>query len=163
MFGGKKSAYQDPDFRPNEVSLAQVQQGELDRPDTVRAADITQGGLGDCPLLSALACLATRAGAVEKLFLTPEYNEDGRYQVRLWEKQNRRYREITIDDQIPVWRQGGQPCFARPTGNEAWVLLLEKAVAKFVGSYHFLNGSNASWALEALTGHYTVVFLLDRK
>ncbi|GLC33565.1 hypothetical protein PLESTB_000088800 [Pleodorina starrii] len=131
--------------------------------DGVQATDINQGALGDCWLLSSLACLATRSGAVEKLFLTPEYNEEGRYQLRLWDKQNRRFKEIIIDDTIPVWRQGGQPCFAQPTGNEAWVLLLEKAMAKYVGSYHFLNGGMASWGLETLTGHYTCVFLLEKK
>ncbi|GIM07106.1 hypothetical protein Vretimale_11331 [Volvox reticuliferus] len=131
--------------------------------DGVRATDINQGSLGDCWLLSSLACLATRSGAVEKLFLTPDYNEEGRYQLRLWDKQSRRFREIVIDDAIPVWRQGGQPCFAQPTGNEAWVLLLEKAMAKYVGNYYLLDGGMTAWALETLTGHYTCVFLLEQK
>ncbi|GLI59893.1 hypothetical protein VaNZ11_001931 [Volvox africanus] len=131
--------------------------------DGVRATDINQGSLGDCWLLSSLACLATRSGAVEKLFLTPEYSEEGRYQLRLWDKQNRRFQEIVIDDNIPVWRQGGQPCFAQPIGNEAWVLLLEKAMAKYVGNYCYLDGGMTSWALETLTGHYTCVFLLEQK
>ncbi|GFR48950.1 hypothetical protein Agub_g10964 [Astrephomene gubernaculifera] len=131
--------------------------------DGVRTADINQGSVGDCWLLSSLACLASRPGAVEKLFLTPEYNEEGRYQLRLWDKQARRYSDIVVDDHIPIWRQGGQPCYARPAGNEAWVLLLEKAMAKHVGSYASLSGGMASWALETLTGHYTCVFLLERK
>lgn len=131
--------------------------------DGVRASDIKQGALGDCWLLSSLACLATRAGAVEKLFLTPELNDEGRYQVRLWDKQNKQYKEVTIDDQLPVYKSTGETCFARPSGNEAWVLLLEKAMAKFVGNYHFLKGGAASWALETLTGHYTCIFLLDVK
>lgn len=42
-----------------------------------------QGSLGNCWLLSCLACLAGRAGAVERVFLTPQYNEQGRYQVGL--------------------------------------------------------------------------------
>ncbi|KAG2431784.1 hypothetical protein HXX76_009280 [Chlamydomonas incerta] len=137
--------------------------------DGVHYQDINQGSLGNCWLLSSLACLATRSGAIERLFLTPEYNEDGRYQLRLWDKGSRQFKEVVVDDYIPVWRQNGgggpagQPCFARPAGNEAWVLLLEKAMAKAVGNYHYLNGGMASWALETLTGHYTCVFLLERR
>mgnify|MGYP001807345345 CR=1 FL=1 len=36
-------------------------------------------------------------------------------------------------------------------------------MAKHVGNYHYLNGGMASWALETLTGHYTCVFLLERR
>jgi hypothetical protein len=188
-----------------------------------------------------------------------------RYQVKLYDKSAKQFKDVTIDDFIPVWRGTGtvgvwaeldlvwllagwrtgagccacgrslacasllsadvrpvQPCFARPTGPEAWVLLLvraaerrhvcmhgrscsprvpahalsilhelpvtlgptahpsvlhgrldwtaarlrrwqghlcnallysqEKAFAKFVGSYHYLSGGMASWALETLTG-----------
>ncbi|KAG2440679.1 hypothetical protein HYH02_010258 [Chlamydomonas schloesseri] len=131
--------------------------------DGIEAADINQGQLGNCGLLSALACLATRPGGVEELFLTPEYNEEGRYQLRLWDRARKQFREITIDDRIPVWKENGLPCFARPNGNEAWVLLLEKAVAKWAGGYDQLRGGHASWWLQALTGHYTCVFALGSK
>ncbi len=36
-------------------------------------------------------------------------------------------------------------------------------MAKYIGNYFFLDGGMASWALETLTGHYTCVFLLERK
>lgn len=53
---------------------------------------------------------------------------------------------------FPCDAKTGTPLFARPHGSEAWVLLLEKAMAKFVGTYAELDGGNTVWALEALTG-----------
>lgn len=44
------------------------------------------------------------------------------------------------------------PLFARPNGNEAWVLLLEKAFAKMLGSYQALVGGNCCTAFRAFTG-----------
>ena len=35
-----------------------------------------------------------------------------------------------------------------------WVLLLEKAFAKFCGSYSELSGGHAMWAMQAITGDY---------
>lgn len=46
-------------------------------------------------------------------------------------------------------------------GDEAWVLLLEKAMAKFKGTYGALDGGSTLWALEALTGDYVFKFKLD--
>lgn len=48
-------------------------------------------------------------------------------------------------------------------GDEAWVLLLEKAMAKFKGSYSALDGGFPLWALEALTSDYVFKFRLDEK
>lgn len=36
--------------------------------------------------------------------------------------------------------------------NELWVMLLEKAFAKYLGSYQDLDGKNPAIALEALSG-----------
>jgi len=44
------------------------------------------------------------------------------------------------------------PLFGRPKGNKIWALLLEKAVAKFVGSYALLAGGAEPYALTAFTG-----------
>ena len=42
---------------------------------------------------------------------------------------------LVLDDYFPCDPMSGKPLFARPQGNELWVLLLEKAWAKINGSY----------------------------
>lgn len=59
---------------------------------------------------------------------------------------------VTIDDRLPYWKRPwkhGNLCFAKQTKeNEFWPCLLEKAVAKFVMSYHRIDGGFESSALE---------------
>jgi len=49
------------------------------------------------------------------------------------------------------------PLFGRPKGTKVWALLLEKAMAKFVGSYAYLAGGSEPYALMAFTG-FPVVY-----
>ncbi|KAJ9516711.1 hypothetical protein QJQ45_027147 [Haematococcus lacustris] len=123
--------------------------------------DICQGQLGDCWLMSACACLAGQRGAIQRCFLTREYNAYGKYKVRLFDGARTSWSTVVIDDWIPCSRQTGQPVFAKPRGDEAWVLLLEKAMAKYKGSYGALDGGSTLWALEALTGDYVFKFKLE--
>lgn len=44
------------------------------------------------------------------------------------------------------------PCFTNPSGDEVWVPLLEKAVAKFCGNFGNLNGGQALYAWQVMTG-----------
>lgn len=53
------------------------------------------------------------------------------------------------------------PHFAKSTGHQVWALLLEKAVAKFVGSYAWIAGGSEAYALMALTG-FPIVYSFDR-
>uniref|UniRef100_A0A0G4F556 Calpain catalytic domain-containing protein n=1 Tax=Chromera velia CCMP2878 TaxID=1169474 RepID=A0A0G4F556_9ALVE len=50
------------------------------------------------------------------------------------------------------WMKKGRPRFAKPVGNELWCMLLEKAFAKFFGSYESLVGGICSVAFQCLTG-----------
>lgn len=118
----------------------------------VEPGDISQGQLGDCWLMSAIAGLAEFPGAIQKCFITKEYHPLGKYTVKLFDKPSNKWRHITVDDGFPCNRKTGNPIYAVPQGNELWVLILEKAFAKFCGSYELLAGGHTLWGLEALTG-----------
>jgi hypothetical protein len=53
------------------------------------------------------------------------------------------------------------PLFGRAAGNKVWALLLEKAMAKFVGSYARLSGGAEPYALTAFTG-FPIVYCFVR-
>lgn len=70
--------------------------------------DINQGQLGDCYLLTSLACLAEYPERIKKLFIEHEYNEQGIYGVVC--HTNGCKHEVVVDDHIPcignsyLWR-----------------------------------------------------------
>eukprot|EP00302_Diacronema_sp_CCMP2436_P037223 CAMPEP_0180044588 /NCGR_PEP_ID=MMETSP0984-20121128/36005_1 /TAXON_ID=483367 /ORGANISM="non described non described, Strain CCMP 2436" /LENGTH=282 /DNA_ID=CAMNT_0021972769 /DNA_START=94 /DNA_END=939 /DNA_ORIENTATION=+ len=66
------------------------------------ASDIDQGGLGDCWLMSAFACAAEVPGLIQGVFVTPNFNPRGMYQVRLFDGNAKRWVLITIDEWIPA-------------------------------------------------------------
>merc|ERR1712196_694447 len=88
-----------------------------------------------------------------------EITADGKYTVKLWDIQDSGWKEIIVDDKIACVVADGHPlpCFCRPNGEEIWALLLEKAVAKFCGSYGALACGNSAWAFQVLTGQERIL------
>ncbi|KAF0982122.1 hypothetical protein FDP41_011983 [Naegleria fowleri] len=117
--------------------------------DSVNPGDIEQAQLGDCWLLSAMAVTAQFPEILQKLFV--EVNEtEGRYVIRLYYEN--KWQNVTVDDRIPCGRDG-LPCYGRCTSkNEFWVSILEKAVAKLLGSYEALDGGYLEEGVVMLTG-----------
>ena len=72
--------------------------------------------------------------------------------VRSFDGQTGSWVVITVDDHVPCRRGTRQPIYCKLHGNELWAVLLEKAFAKFCGSYASLDGGFAAWAWRALTG-----------
>eukprot|EP00929_Paragymnodinium_shiwhaense_P009503 TRINITY_DN113699_c0_g1_i1.p1 TRINITY_DN113699_c0_g1~~TRINITY_DN113699_c0_g1_i1.p1 ORF type:complete len:360 (+),score=49.61 TRINITY_DN113699_c0_g1_i1:39-1118(+) len=112
--------------------------------------DVMQGNTGDCWLLAAIAAYAEYPSAVRKLFSHEEKSEDGCYTVSLYDMEAGDWESLEIDDLIPT--AGKRPAFAKPNGGELWVMLLEKAFAKFVGSYAAISGGNPAYAFIAFSG-----------
>lgn len=134
--------------------------------------DIRQGELGDCWLLSAMSVAAMRPEVLDNVLLTKEQNDAGVYAVRLWK--NGAWVTIVIDDRFPtkagcyqkpgedvLW--GGEPDpaagkYAKPLFvssrdiNEWWMLAIEKAYAKYHGSYAAIEGGWVHTALVDFTG-----------
>ncbi|EGB12237.1 hypothetical protein AURANDRAFT_16291, partial [Aureococcus anophagefferens] len=102
--------------------------------------DVDQGTLGDCWLLAAFAAAAEFPGTIRRAFLTTEANWRGRYVVTLFDGATGHWIKLVVDDRIPCKAGTNDPIFCKPAGSELWVLLLEKAFAKFVGGYHNLAG-----------------------
>jgi len=126
--------------------------------ETIDSRDICQGALGNCWLLAAMACLAEHKGAIHSIFRTKERNPKGKYRLRLYDGVKERWENILIDDFIPCdqkkFKKDGtcEPLFSQPNGNELYAMLLEKAFAKFCGSYAALEGGQTIWAIRAMTG-----------
>ena len=146
----------------------------LVRDEGFRAADLRQGGLGDCWFLSALAVVAERHDLIARLFVQLDVTEDrhgssessvaapgGKCAVRLF--LDGAWRVIEVDDRLPCVASGGAPrraelatahrlAFSRAAKGQLWVQLLEKAYAKAHGSYKAISGGEIAEALLALTG-----------
>ena len=120
----------------------------------IEPADLCQGAVGNCWLVAALACAAEHPGAVRKAFSTREHNPRGKYVVRLFDPEKKAWVNVTIDDRIPCKKGTKQPLFMSMNGNELWAVLLEKAFAKFCGSYEHLDGGWALWGWRVLTGDH---------
>ena len=201
--------YTDATFPPTDASLGALEtstegvewkrleasrEGEDGAParmrlfdDDIRAADVCQGALGDCWLLSAIACMTEYGGAISSLFESHKANPRGKYYVRLFDVQAQRWRLLTVDNLFP--HRDGRLMFTRPNGDEEWVVLLEKAFAKFCGSffsgvylnldltrlvrrphgqdsfrpdrYAAIEGGLVVWAFAAMTGDAVASFVLD--
>lgn len=85
-------------------------------------------------------------------------NPSGAYLVKLCKTGF--WTQIRVDDFFPCY-PGGGALYSRAHGPELWVLLLEKAFAKYCGSFEAIK---AGWAYEAmmdLTGAPYEIFRFD--
>lgn len=93
--------------------------------------------------------------AVKKLGILTEFNNSadarraGIYRFKFFRLGE--WIDVIIDDDIPTLNR------ANPSSEgEWWLPLLEKAYAKFSGSYKNMNGVSLSWALQELSGGMSV-------
>lgn len=122
----------------------------------IEAKDVSQGQIGDCWLMSTIAALCEYPAVIRNLFITKRYSTYGKYTLQLWDGVAERWEEVPVDNYVPT-RDGKNCLYARPNGNEMWAILLEKAVAKFCGGFHNIDGGNTAWALNLLTGFPTFI------
>lgn len=131
--------------------------GVIDDPDPHLFGDIMScpckgaSGLGDAWVINTFIAIMRYPGHLMSLFTTREYQVDGRYTLRLFIPPQG-WTEIEIDDHIPVIAGTTIPVFVKPIGGSMWALMLEKAMAKYAGSYSRLVGGKSEWGFTLLTG-----------
>lgn len=128
----------------------------------VSPSDVCQGSIGDCWLLSAIACLADFDFAIRRLFRkTPSPVEPtdapNSYTVTLWDLSTWKEVDVVVDERLPLAPvaspAGASLLGAKPSARAAtWVPYLEKAIAIHCGGYDKLVGGNCTNAWPLLTG-----------
>ncbi|XP_049291859.1 calpain-A-like [Anopheles funestus] len=166
----QRQLFEDPEFPASDASIAmpRISAVRWKRPkeisptarffvDGASRLDICQGALNDCWLLTAAANLTAhpwlfkRVLPVDNSFSAEQYA--GIFHFRFWEFGQ--WVDVVIDDRLPT-DTNGKLLFGRSAnGDEFWSALLEKAYAKFYGSYGALDGGTAREAMQDLTGGLT--------
>ena len=133
--------------------------GTLGTPDP---DDVKQGDLGDCYFLASLAAVAhAKPSLITDMFTD---KGGGSYEVRLYEDTalvgtKLETRTVTVTATFP--EENGNWIYAKPSGSEYWVMLAEKAFAKFKGGYSDAEGGYADKALQAITGRVASTYDID--
>ena len=100
-----------------------------------------------------MAALTEFPKLIYQIFRSKEINQEGFYEIVLFI--DGEWQIIFVDDYFPVIKGTKNFPFARPNGNELWVILLEKAWAKVNGGYANIISGWPSDALAAITGFAT--------
>ena len=123
--------------------------------DEIECSDANQGSLGNCYLISIISALSERHDLIKKIFKTTQVNKDGFYEIYYYE-QDGTQRIMFIDDYFPcvdLTRCGKQEFIGTiPNGEEIWVMLLEKAYAKYEGGWVNLEGGTITSEIKFFTG-----------
>ena len=101
-----------------------------------------------------MACASEFPHMIRQMFITKEYNPRGKYKVRIFDPIKEKFVVVTVDDYIPCHKGTKRPRFMSPNGNELWAIILEKAYAKFCGSYADLAGGFVLWGWLSMTGDH---------
>jgi hypothetical protein len=120
--------------------------------------DIHPGILPDNHLASALSALAEKYNLIKRLFVSEYASKNGIYILKLCV--NGEWTNVIIDDLFPCIPMSN-PLVTRSPGNEMWVLIIEKALAKVHDSYYSLINVNIADFFLTLTGCPTLYMNID--
>ena len=134
---------------------------ENDESEGFGFADIQQGQLGDCWLLAAMTVLACHPEYMDKV-LDIQGNkkraEKGYYRLNIY--RGGKMVPVLVDDKVMCVKTHNRnrpyrPLFAKSRDeNELWPLILEKAYARFHGSFEAINGGFVHVGLVDFTGGF---------
>jgi uncharacterized protein YukE len=138
----------------DETSLA----GALYPNGTPTAADVKQGAVGDCWLLSALAAMAGSDDGRKKIMNMIHVNDNGTYTITFAD-----LTAVTITGELYV-DVDNKPVYAQAAGgqNDNWVQIIEKAyAARNAKGFPSLDGGDQDDALRILGGYKTTTLDLN--
>lgn len=116
---------------------------------------LKQGLLADRWFLNALAAMTSRPDTILSCLASTGQEDRGRFCTRFYECSG--WRSVNVDDRIPC-SPDKHPLFTTSSHSlEAWPMILEKGLAKYLGSYGRLGmcgvrGDATEAALRLLTG-----------
>ena len=108
--------------------------------------DIMQGFIGNCWMVSTIATVAKWPQLLEEGIYPKTFSPSGCYAVRVCSKcsENKpnevKWAWIIVDSIFPRNERGETACANSRDHSELWPLILEKALAKFHGSYSLMVG-----------------------
>jgi len=124
----------------------------------VEPADVEQGALGDCWLLSSFMLLASQPQLLQNLIVYDGIDKG--FAVFQFFK-NGKWQQIIVDTLIPYSETQKSIAYARSHNpQEFWLPLLEKAYAKLQGSYESINGGSMAVGLVDVSGGVSEKFVL---
>ena len=66
-----------------------------------------------CVAVSALACMSEHEGLLRTVFKTQEFNERGKYSIRLYDGRAKKWTVVTVDDNLPLLKGSASPLHPR--------------------------------------------------
>jgi len=144
----------------------------------VNVHDIQQGNVGDCWFLSSVMTVVNfRNGLIEKVICLKENQsqENGRYKFKFYHFDQ--WKEVIVDGHLPMCGTARSAYYStakdlfdrfhqKPTDDnqetDYWVPLLEKAFAKYCGSYKNLVAGHPTRGLGYITGGLAIRMVLDK-
>ena len=142
-----------------EPQLVVVDEG--DQNEGFGYGDIKQGELGDCWLLAAMTVLACHPEYMDKVLDiqgNKERAKKGYFRINIY--RGGKMVPVLVDDRILCRKSNNRrkpfrPIFAKSRDeNELWPLILEKAYARFHGSFEAINGGFVHVGLVDFTGGF---------
>jgi len=120
------------------------------------AEGVMQGAVMDNRwLISAINIIAGNREQLDRVFMDKEHGDEGFYVCKIYHDDpfsDDDWQVILVDDRIPC-DENGLPAFARNVNpNAFWVMIIEKAYAKFAKNYEAVQGGTVTQGLEDLTG-----------
>ena len=129
---------------------------------------IIQGaGMDNRWFISALNIVAANRGQLDRIFfgeIDPTWVAYGFFVCKFYQDDplsDDDWAVVLVDDRIPC-DAAGNPAFCRhPDPNVYWAMIIEKAYAKFAGTYQAMVGGTVVQGLEDLTGGIGYKFRLE--